>query len=75
MKSRQRHLQVLLDEATRRFVGRGSVLGVAIGGDTDLTVLLAEPDPVQERAVRSWADRNSVSLGFMVTGRFFAGGV
>jgi len=65
-----KRLSQLLADATGRFVGHGGVVGVALGGDNDLTVLPADHDPDQERALLSWAKRHAVSLGFIVTGRF-----
>jgi len=65
-------LSKLADEATARFVGRGEVVGVAIGGDADLTVFLANADASQEQAVRAWAKRRAVSVAFVESGYFTA---
>ncbi len=63
-------LSKLVDEATARFVGRGEIVGVAIGGDADITIFFARADAAQKEAVRAWAKRRSISVNFVETGRF-----
>jgi hypothetical protein len=66
-------LAKLVDEATARFVGRGEIVGVAIGGDADITIFLSRADTAQEDAVRTWAKRRSISVSFVESGRFVQG--
>ncbi|MBV8568201.1 MAG: hypothetical protein JO273_22375 [Methylobacteriaceae bacterium] len=63
----------LLDEATSRFVGSNGVVGVARGGDADLTIFVSQADAAQERAVRAWARDRAISVAFVASGGFEAG--
>ena len=65
-------LSMLVDEATARFVGRGEIVGVALGGDADITVFLAHADAADEEAVRAWAKRQTISVTFVESGPFAA---
>lgn len=65
-------LPELRDKAEERFVGRGGVVGVAIGQASALTVFLAQHDLAQERAVREWAQSRDIAVDFIVSGRFQA---
>jgi hypothetical protein len=49
-------LSRLADEATVRFVGRGEIVDVALGGDADIRVFTAHADSAHEEAVRAWAN-------------------
>jgi hypothetical protein len=63
----------LLKEATTRFIGRGEVVGIALGGEADFTVFLARPDvPKMKKDVRSWAKNQGVSVAFAKSGPFKA---
>lgn len=63
----------LRDEASARFMGHGSVVGVATGTDDGITVMLAAPDGACEAPIRAWARERSVDVRFMVVGNFVAG--
>ena len=70
MVSNPEDLIRLRDEATSRFVGRGSVVGIGVNSKTQLTFLLSKPDPRQEEAIRLWAGQHSIAADVVVTGTF-----
>jgi hypothetical protein len=55
MKPDRDALNQLRDEATDRFFGSGGVVGVGIGPNDRLVILLSKPDPRQQQAIRGWA--------------------
>jgi hypothetical protein len=66
------HMSKLLKEATARFIGRGEVVGIALGGEADFTVFLTKSDVTQKKDLRSWAKGQGVSVAFVESGLFKA---
>jgi hypothetical protein len=58
------------DEATRRFLGHGDVLGVGIKGPNGPLVMLMQRRSEQEQAkIMTWANARRIAVEFVVTGR------
>ena len=61
------------DEATRRFLGHGDVLGVGIKGPNGPLVMLMQRHSEQEEAeIRDWAQARLIAVEFVITGRMLS---
>ena len=67
----KRHMQSLRDEAERLFLGRSTVIGVALtqeNGSRIVAVLMEKSEPAIEGEIREWARRQRAVVTFIVTG-------